>query len=309
MQFFKTPSIDFTSKRKMAYVVSAALFALGLVFLIIHGGPNLGIDFKGGTEIVVDFEQSVKIGDLRTVMTDADMGNSAIRHFGSSDEYQIYVEQQKEGSAEEVAVQVRSALDKGFGDTSYTIRRIETIGPKIGEELRRAMIWAILVALFLILVYISIRFELIFAMGAIIALFHDVLITFGIFSIVNFEISIKEIAAFLTIVGYSLNDTIVVYDRIRENLKTMRNESLATIINRSINQVLTRTVVTSVTTFAVVLILFLFGGDVINGFAFAMCVGVIIGTYSSIFVASSIVLEWQMRHGGKRSLKMAKKKK
>jgi len=309
MQFFKTPSIDFANKRKMAYTISAALFVLGLVFLALHGGPNLGIDFKGGTEIVVKFQDKVDISELRSVLTGASLGNASVRRFGSSDEYQIYVEQQKEGSAEEVALQVRGILDAGLTGKAYDVRQIETVGPKIGEELRSAMVMAILVALLLILIYVSVRFEFIFAMGAIAALFHDVLITFGIFSIVNYEISIKEIAAFLTIVGYSLNDTIVVYDRIRENLKSMRNETLPVIINMSINQVLSRTVVTSVTTFVVVLTLFLFGGEVIKGFAFAMLIGVVVGTYSSIFVASSLVLEWQMRHGGKRSLKMSKKKK
>lgn len=309
MQLFQTPNIDFASKRKMAYVVSTTLFVLGLAFLVLHGGPNLGIDFKGGTEIVVKFHQDVEIGDLRSVLSGSSVGNASVRHFGSSDEFQIYVEQQEEGSAEEVALQVREILDTGLSGKAYDVRQIETVGPKIGEELRSAMVMAILIAMLLILVYVSVRFELIFAMGAIVALFHDVLITFGIFSIVNYEISIKEIAAFLTIVGYSLNDTIVVYDRIRENLKGMRNETLPVIINKSINQVLSRTVVTSVTTFVVVLTLFLFGGEVIKGFAFAMLIGVIVGTYSSIFVASSLVIEWQMRHGGKRSLKMSKKRK
>ena len=167
---------------------------------------------------------------------------------------------------------------------------------------------AVLIALLLILVYIGWRFELVFAVGAILALFHDVMITLGIFSILNIEISLKEIAAFLTIVGYSLNDTIAVYDRIRENLKVMRSDNLATIMNSSINQCLSRTVITSLTTFIVVLILFLFGGEVIKGFALAMLIGVVVGTYSSIFVASPVILEWQSHHGGKRELRMAHKK-
>ena len=191
----------------------------------------------------------------------------------------------------------------------YEVQKIDTVGPKIGEELRKAAMLAIFLALGLILIYIGWRFELLFAVGAIVALFHDVFITLGIFSLLNFEISLKEIAAFLTIVGYSLNDTIVVFDRIRENLKVLRSENLSTIMNRSINQVLSRSAITSLTTFLVVFILFVLGGEVIKGFAFAMLVGVVVGTYSSIFVASPVVLEWQMRHGGRRELKMAKKRK
>jgi preprotein translocase subunit SecF len=204
---------------------------------------------------------------------------------------------------------VEGAITKTLSDDSYEIRKVDTVGPKIGEELRKAAVLAVLIALLLILIYIGWRFEFVFAVGAIIALFHDVMITFGIFSILNFEISLKEIAAFLTIVGYSLNDTIVVYDRIRENLKVMRSESLATIINTSINQSLSRTIITSMTTFFVVFVLFLFGGEVIHGFAFAMCVGIIVGTYSSIFVASALVLDWQTRHGDKEHLRMAHRKK
>lgn len=308
MQFFQTPHIDFAGKRRMAYLISGSLFLLGLVSLVLHGGLNLGIDFKGGTEIIVKFHQPVEIGQLRDVMSGAGLGNSAIRQFGAADEFQIYVEHQKEGSAEEVAIKVRDTLNQGLPGVSHEVLQIETVGPKIGEELRRAAVMAILVAMLLILIYISFRFEFIFALGAIVALFHDVLITLGIFSMANLKISLVEIGAFLTIIGYSLNDTIVVYDRIRENLKSMRNETLPVIINNSINQVLSRTVITSLTTFIVVLILFLFGGEVIKGFAFAMCIGVVVGTYSSIFVASSLVLEWQLGHGGKRSLKMSKKK-
>ena len=301
MQFFQTPHIDFASKRRMAYLVSGALFLLGVASLVLHGGLNLGIDFKGGTEIVVKFHQTVEIGQLRDVMSNAGLGNSTIRQFGAADEFQIYVEHQKEGSAEEVALKVRENLERGLEGVSHEVLQIETVGPKIGEELRRAAVMAILVAMLLILIYISIRFEFIFAVGAIVALFHDVLITLGIFSIVDYKISLVEIGAFLTIIGYSLNDTIVVYDRIRENLKGMRNETLPVIINASINQVLSRTIITSLTTFIVVLILFLFGGEVIKGFAFAMLIGVLVGTYSSIFVASSLVLEWQIGHGGKEA--------
>ena len=308
MQFFQTPNIDFISKRRLAYFISAGLFVIGVVSLIIRGGFNLGIDFKGGTSIVLRFEQEITTTELRDVLTNIGMGTSEIKTFGTQNEFLIYVEQQRGVSATQMARQVEGAISESLTGVEYEVRRVDTIGPKIGEELRRATILAILIAMVLILIYIGWRFELVFAVGAIAALFHDVLITLGIFSLLNYEISLKEIAAFLTIIGYSLNDTIVVYDRIRENLKVLRSENLATIMNRSINQCLSRTVVTSLTTFIVLLILYLFGGEVIKGFAFAMLIGVIVGTYSSIFVASPVVLEWQMRHGGKRELKMAKKK-
>ena len=309
MQFFKTPSIDFISKRTIAYYVSGLLIFVGIVSLIIRGGPNLGIDFKGGTSIIIQFEKEISTVELRQTLSTEELGSPEIKSIGTQNEYLVYVEQKKEISTEVMAQKVKDTISNSLKDYPYDIRKIDTVGPRIGSELRKAMILAIAIALLLILIYIGWRFEFVFAVGAIIALFHDVIIVFGIFSLLNFEISLKEIGAFLTIVGYSLNDTIVVYDRIRENLKSMRNENLATIMNKSINQCLSRTIVTSITTFVVVLILYVFGGQVIKGFAFAMLIGVVVGTYSSIFVASPIILEWQMRHGGKRQLKMSKKKK
>ncbi len=308
MQFFQTPNIDFASKRRVAYILSLSLFVIGMVHLIIKGGPNLGIDFKGGTSIQMRFADIVLTDKIRNALIPVGLANSEIKQLGGGEEYVIRVEQIEKISASEMAKIVEDAISKGLPDVKYEIRKVDVVGPKIGGELRRAAVFAILLSLILILIYIGWRFEFLFAMGAIIALFHDVLITLGIFSIMNYELSLKEIAAFLTIVGYSLNDTIVVYDRIRENLKVMRSENLIVIVNRSINQVLSRTVITSLTTFIVVLILFVFGGSVIRGFAFTMLVGIVIGTYSSIFVASPVILEWQMRHGGKRELKMAKKR-
>jgi preprotein translocase subunit SecF len=308
MQFFQTPNIQFISKRKIAYIISGMLLITGIGSLFVPGRPNYSIDFKGGTSIVLRFEKAVTTGQIREALSTIQLGSSEIKQFGSKNEYLIYVEQQKGASASEMAKQVEGAISNTLSDYPYEVRKIDTVGPKIGEELRKAAILAVLIALLLILIYIGWRFELVFAVGAILALFHDVMITLGIFSMFNIEISLKEIAAFLTIVGYSLNDTIVVYDRIRENLKVMRSEDLATIMNSSINQCLSRTVITSLTTFIVVLILFLFGGEVIKGFALAMLIGVVVGTYSSIFVASPVILEWQSHHGGKRELRMAHKR-
>ena len=308
MQLFKSPNIDFISRRRIAYIVSAGILFLGVISLVVQGGLNYGIDFKGGTSIVLQFEKDIEITQIREALSSIDIGTSEIKKYGGQREYLIYMEQQRGVTASEMARMVENAITESLEGVVYEVRKVDTVGPKIGSELRRAGILSVLIALLLILIYIGWRFELVFAVGAIVALFHDVLITLGVFNLLNFELSLKEIAAFLTIVGYSLNDTIVVYDRIRENLKVMRNDDLPTIMNRSINQVLSRTVVTSLTTFIVVLLLFLFGGEVIKGFAFAMLVGVIVGTYSSIFVASPVILEWQMRHGGKRELKMAKRK-
>jgi preprotein translocase subunit SecF len=330
MRFFKTPNIDFIKRRRIAYFVSVFLFIIGISSLVVRGGLNLGIDFEGGSSVLLRYKknENITLEAMRQTLADVGLSSAEIKQSsrvitvetpqdsvsnqesGGEDAFiQIYTEDIKGTGTDETVRQLELALSQLFQDTEYEILRTETVGRKIGKELGQAAILAIIISLFLILLYIGWRFEFIFAGGAIAALFHDVIITLGIFNLLNFEISLKEIAAFLTIVGYSLNDTIVVYDRIRENLKVMRSEDLPTIMNRSINQCLSRTVITSLTTFAVVLILFLFGGEVIRGFAFAMLVGVIVGTYSSIFVASPVVLEWQMKHGGKRQLRMFKKRK
>jgi preprotein translocase subunit SecF len=308
MQLFKKTKFDFLSRRRYAYFLSAALFIVGIASLIIRGGLNLGIDFKGGTQIILRFEEPVATQMLREALARANLGTSDIHKFGADNEFAIYVAQQRGITAASVTEKVENAIRDAYPDKHFEERMVDSVGPKIGEELRKKAILAVLIALLLMLIYIGWRFELVFAIGAIIALFHDVLIALGIFNLLNFQISLKEIAAFLTIVGYSINDTIVIYDRIRENLKTLRSDELETIMNKSINQSLSRTVITSGTTFFVVFVLFLFGGEVMRGFSFVMLIGVIVGTYSSIFVASPVVLEWQMRHGGRRQLKMSKKK-
>ena len=264
MQFFKTPNIEFIARRRFAYFISAGLLIVGLVSLIFRGGVNLGIDFKGGTQIILRFEKPMTTEEIRNALIHVEMGNSDISHFGATNEFAIYVEQQRGITATGAADKVEKAISEALPDNPFEERMVESVGPKIGKELRKKAILAVLIALLLILMYVGWRFEMVFAVGAIVALFHDVLITLGIFNLLNFEISLKEIAAFLTIVGYSINDTIVVYDRIRENLKVLRSEDLSTIMNKSINQCLSRTVITSVTTFIVVLILFLFGGEVIH---------------------------------------------
>ena len=300
MRILVNPKFDFLGKRKAALIMSAALILIGLGSLIVQGGPNYGIDFLGGTSIAFRFENDVAIGEIRSSVSAAGFANAEIKSFGASNEILIRVEEQEAGT--EITDAIKTHLTQDFPQNPYEVDLVEKVGPKIGSELRSAAVLSILVALLLILVYISWRFEFVFAIGAIAALFHDVLITLGVFSVLKLEITLAIIAAFLTIVGYSINDTIVVFDRIRENLKALRRETYENIVNASINQSLSRTVVTSMTTLMVAVILYIFGGEVIHNFAFALIVGVLIGTYSSIFIASPIVVEWEKR----RELKKAR---
>jgi len=293
MQFIKDTHIDFIGKRKIALTISIILIITGLVSLVINGGPNLGIDFTGGTSLQLRFENEVDIGQIRNILSDIGFGGAEIKEFGVDNEILIRIQQQSQN--EDVSENVINELSDKLPGNKLEIRMNEAVGPRIGNELRRATIWAILAALILILIYISWRFEFKFAVGAVAALFHDVLITLGVFSVLGLELSLAVIAAFLTIIGYSLNDTIVVFDRIRENLKVLRREDYINIFNTSINQTLSRTILTSMTTFVVVLILFFFGGEVIHNFSFALVVGVIVGTYSSMFIASPVVVEWYLK--------------
>jgi len=293
MQFFKSTHIDFIGKRYKAAIASGILILISIISLIAHGGPEYGIDFKGGASLHVRFEKPISVGEIRGILSDVGQGNSEIKQLGMSPEFLIRI--QESAAIGDLSDHLLTILAEKLPDNPYELLEKDTVGPKIGSELREAAIWAILASLGLILLYISWRFEFRFAVGAVIALFHDVIITLGIFSLLNLEISLTVVAAFLTIVGYSLNDTIVVFDRIRENLKIMRRESYEQIFNTSINQTLSRTILTSFTTLLVVVILFLFGGEVIHNFSFALLVGILIGTYSSVFVASPIVVEWHMR--------------
>ncbi len=297
MQFLTKANFDFIGKRKVAQIVSAVLIVIGIASLIVKGGPNYGIDFLGGTSIALRFEQDISVGAVRDAVGASGVKDAEIRSFGGENEILIRIQQQDAGA--ELSGSIKSSLSQSFPDNPFTLLSEDKVGPKVGAELRGAAVFAVLVALFFILLYISWRFEFIFAIGAIVALFHDVAITLGVFSVLDLEITLAIIAAFLTIVGYSLNDTIVVFDRIRENLKVLRREKYPAIINTSINQSLARTVVTSLTTLVVVIVLFLFGGEVIHNFAFALIVGVLIGTYSSIFIASPILVEWEQRQAAK----------
>ena len=293
MRFLKETNIDFLSQRRFGFVISSSFILAGIVSLMLQGGPLLSIDFTGGTLVQMRFEEAPDIAKVRSALEALDMGIGEVQTFGTPNE--ILVRLQLSQNAENLTSELKAALQAQFPGQSIDFRRVETVGPKIGSELQGKAFFAVFTAIIGILIYISIRFELKFAIGAIAALIHDVLITLGIFSILNYEISLAIIAAFLTIVGYSLNDTIVVFDRVRENLKLLKNIDQKTIFNKSINESLSRTIITSLTTFAVVFILYTAGGEVIRYFAFAMIVGVIVGTYSSIYVASPVVFLWHQR--------------
>jgi preprotein translocase subunit SecF len=289
-ELIKDVNIDFIGKRKLAGIISGAIILAGLVSIVLHGGPLYSIDFEGGTEVQVRFQETVSVESVRSSLSEIGYGDAAIRIFGADNEILIHVKTSTQ--SEEQVNTIREALAGIQGETGYEIRRLETVGPKIGKELRGDMISAVLIAMAGIVVYISIRFQFMYAIGALVALAHDVLITLGIFSLLNLEISLTVLAAFLFIVGYSLNDTIVVFDRIRENVKTKRHDAFGSVINMSLNQTLNRTVITSLTTLTVVVILLVFGGEVIKPFAFALTIGLVVGTYSSIFIASPVVLAW-----------------
>jgi len=293
VQILTNTKIDFVAKRKVAFIISACLIGIGLISLIAHGGLSLSIDFAGGTLLQVQFEKDLSVQQIRDSLDKIGWGDAEIQKFAQGREFLIRVKKQEIGTT--VGDQIKEAFATDFPDNAFQVRREEKVGPKIGQELRGKAVWAVLYAMLGILIYISWRFEFKFAVGAIVALFHDVLITLGIFSVLNKEISLAVVAALLTIVGYSLNDTIVVFDRIREDLAVMRGKSYGDIINASINQTLSRTIITSLTTLVVVFCLFSLGGEVIRDFAFALMIGIVVGTYSSIFVASPVLLEWHSR--------------
>ena len=291
MVFLSKTNIDFISKQKITGFLSIALIVAGIASLIMKGGPLLSIDFTGGTVAQVKFEKPVELGQLRETLSDYGFKGAEIVEFGSPDE--ILIKTQFSGSSSEISEKLTLALGN-----SFTLRRVESVGPKIGKELQTDALKAIGLALLLILIYITFRFDRYYALGSVMALIHDVLITLGVFSLLDYEINLSIIAAFLTIVGYSLNDTIVVFDRIRENIPKFMKKTLNDVVNISLNETLNRTVITSLTTMMVVVILFLWGGKVINLFAFALIIGVFVGTYSSLFVASPVMVYFEKRSAG-----------
>ena len=347
MQFVKPDvNINFIGKRKIAFIVSAVMLTISIGSVIFHGGPRLGIDFQGGTLIQVKFLAPVKIDAVKTGLKDINLAKSSVQEFGEleANEYLIRTDSSVMTS-EGFTIDVQKSLAASTG-SEVDIRRVEMVGPQVGQDLREKALFAMFYALLFITIYISGRFELKwavsgimaaaligaiyiftllnvsipwliigalivtlvlfwflelkYAMGAIVALVHDITITVGIFSIFDKEFTLAIIAALLTIIGYSLNDTIIVFDRIRENLRKYHKKPLEVILNRSINETLSRTILTSITTLFVVVTLFVLGGGIIHDFAFALIVGVVVGTYSSVFVASPILMAWQAKQQRKK---------
>jgi preprotein translocase subunit SecF len=342
MRFIKPDiNIDFVGRKKIALLLSVACIAISFLSLIIHKGPRLGIDFAGGTLVQIKFTSAVNIDDIKSGLGTIGLSKSSVQGFGQQIDNEFLIRTEASYKRDEsLTGDIKKALQSST-EGEVEIRRVEMVGPQVGEDLRKKALFAMFYALLFITIYISGRFELKwmlsgvvaaaligavyifnlfnvsipfligaalvvtlvvfwflelkYAMGAIVALIHDVIITVGIFSIMNIEFTLPIIAALLTIIGYSLNDTIIVFDRIRENLRKYHKKPLAFIVNRSINETLGRTVLTSLTTLMVVVTLYILGGGIIHDFAFALIIGVIVGTYSSIYVASPILLAWQNR--------------
>ncbi len=342
MRFIKPDThIDFIGKKKIAFSLSIACIVISILSLTVHKGPKLGIDFAGGTLIQIKSKTAVRIDDIKSGLEAVGLGKSSVQQFGERihNEFLVRTDLLYE-NADTFASEIKKALEAATA-SEVEIRRVEMVGPQVGEDLREKALFAMFYSLLFITIYISGRFELKwivsgvvaaaligavyisnlfnvsipfligaalilslvifwflelkYAMGAIVALIHDVTITVGIFSIFDKEFTLPVIAALLTIIGYSLNDTIIVFDRIRENLRKYHKQPLAFIINRSINETLSRTILTSGTTLIVVVALFILGGGIIHDFAFALIIGIAVGTYSSIYVASPILLAWQNR--------------
>ncbi len=285
--------VDFIGYRKYAYILSGILIAISLASLFFIRGLNYGIDFAGGLELQVAFKDSVETGDVRNAMRTVGLEQAAIQSVsgGEANEFLIRMHQIEEDPTKSISTVAENALFQAFGKEKVDIRRAEVVGAAVSKDLKTKGLLSILYACIGLLVYIWIRFELSYSVGAIAALVHDVIITMGLFSLLQKEMSLTIIAALLTIVGYSLNDTIVIFDRIRENIKKQTGSfDLASLMSDSISQTLSRTVLTALTVFLVALCLFLLGGNVIHDFAFAMLVGVVVGTYSTIYIASPIVM-------------------
>ena len=279
-------SINFLSKTKL-FVSLSLIFVIASIFLLFSRGLNFGIDFNGGTLIEVQkISGNADVSEMRARLGQLDLGNIQLQEFGKKTDLLIRVEQlsDEEGAQQAIIAKISEVVGM-----DYEVRRIEVVGPKVSAELIKKGIIAVISAVISVLIYIWFRFEWQFSLGSIIALFHDVLITLGIFSILSIEINLSIVAAVLTIVGYSMNDTVVIYDRIRENLFKYTKISISDVANLSINETLARTIITSVTTLLALVSIYILGGEILRGFSFAMILGVIIGTYSSIFVASPIL--------------------
>jgi preprotein translocase subunit SecF len=296
-------NFPFTRYRKIAFLISTVVNLAVLLALFIKG-PNLGVDFAGGTIVQVKFHQKVTIPDIRKALDKVNLGGSVIQDFGEAgaNEYLIRLEK-TDAEIGALGEQVKKVLSEQFGADKFDVRRIESVGPQIGEDLRFRGTMSVIVATIMMGIYIWVRFGgafgakfgLLFGTGAVISLIHDVLVTVGALMLANYEFDLTVVAALLTIVGFSVNDPVVICDRIRENLRKIKRETLESIINTSINETLSRTILTTSTALLVLASLYLLGGEVIKPFAFALLVGFVSGVYSTIFIASPVILLWEKR--------------
>lgn len=306
LKFFNKTNIDFLGKRQVFYILSIIFVSIGLIALvqISRGKGNLGIDFSGGAAVQLKFDQPIPINEARRALSDGGLPGTELQEVVRENKLIIRVKK-KDIVQKNIRGQIESIISKAFSGNPFIIESSTEIGPTIGKKLQEDALWAIFISLVGIISYIAYRFQFQFGIAAAIAAFHDVFVVLGTFFLLNKEITLLTVTALLTIAGYSLNDTVVIFDRIRENLKTRKKESFEQTINRTINDVLSRTLITSVTTFLAVAALYLFGGEVIHDFALAILIGVIVGTYSSWFIASSLLVTWRQRHREARVLKRA----
>jgi preprotein translocase subunit SecF len=305
MHFFRKTNIDFIGKRRVWYFVSTFITVAGIVWALFKG-VEFGIDFAGGTEVQLKFDKVVQIDQLRTALDAGGFRGAEVKYYGA-DESGVLVRVREGGAGAQAGAQttkqVQDAISKGIKGNNATLMQNTHIGAKIGKELQQKAVIAVIFTCVVILIYLAFRFKLVYASGAVIAIVHDVLVAFafavicnGITPWLNLEMNSQLLAAFLTIVGFSVNDTVIIYDRIREDQKKYKGQDLKTIMNRAINETLPRTIITSGTVFLTLVVLFIWGGEVLRGFAFTMLIGVITGTYSSVFVASAISYDWMHRN-------------
>jgi preprotein translocase subunit SecF len=297
IELIRESKINFIGVRHIAVICSVVAILAGIVSIAVRG-LNFSIDFAGGTVVQIKFDNPVQgdIGTIRTIISGLGYGSPEVKTIGSIEKNELQIMVRKQPENNNVADNIKSALQKEYSANPFEVRRVENVGPKIGSELRRNAIIASLLSLLAILIYVGFRFNLPFGVAAVVPLFHDTMITIGVFSLLGREISLTFLAALLTIIGYSLNDTIVIFDRIRENIKGgLRGKKLEDTINSSINQTLSRTIITSATTLFVVVALFILGSEAIKDFALALLIGIGVGTYSSVYVASPVLIWWHQR--------------
>jgi preprotein translocase subunit SecF len=301
MQLFRSSThFDFIGKKKFTLWISACAILLSFGSILHHGGLRYGVDFAGGLLVQVKFTKLVDISDVRSVMDKMGYQEATVQKFGGENEFLIEVKKTTE-NLEAMSKSMQTSLKERFKGKGLEIRRVEVVGPRVGKDLKTRAMWAVGLTFLGILIYVAFRFhQFAYGLGGIVALFHDIIVTYGAISILNLEYTLSLLAVILTIIGFSINDTIVIFDRVRENVKKIRKERLVTIFNISINETLERTLLTTSTVMLVVLILFFFGGDVIHEFTIALIVGLITGTYSTVYIASPVVLFWEQHIRNRR---------